>query len=441
MRKQFLILLLVLCLIVEFPVKVFAVTKNEAQAEKKKAQESLNSINNNISAIQEDREEVEEEIIEIDAQLVDLLLTVDLISGDIDNKQVQIEDARVEYEDALAKEQNQYDSMKRRIKFMYEKGDIKYIEVFLQAQSFAEIINKADYVEKLYEYDRQMLVNYQKTKEEVGVLKANLENEKNELVEMQEEYVAESKALEELVNQKKNTLSDFDAQLSAAKAQASKYQAQIAKQTEVLKRIEAEEAAARKAAEEARKKAEAEAKKKAEAEAKKKEEEAKSKEEAQETQGTETIEDTTSAENTEVPEETKQEESVPEVKQEEKPVESSSGGGSAKGQEIANFACKYVGNPYVSGGTSLTNGADCSGFTYSVYKNFGYTIPRNSYAQSTYGKEVSYAQAQPGDIIYYGGHVGIYIGGGKIVHASTAATGIKISNALYRSIITVRRII
>ena len=120
---------------------------------------------------------------------------------------------------------------------------------------------------------------------------------------------------------------------------------------------------------------------------------------------------------------------------------SASPGDSAKGKEIANFACNYVGNPYVAGGTSLTNGADCSGFVYAVYKNFGYSLPRNSYSQSTYGREVSYSEAQPGDIIYYGGHVGIYIGGGQIVHASTPATGIKISNALYRSIITVRRIV
>ena len=447
MKRRFLILALALCMLIECPITVFATTKSEAQAEKKKAQENLNSINNSIDAIEENKEEVEEEIVEIDAQLVDLLLTVDLISGDIDTKQGQIEVAQAEYEDALQKEQSQYDAMKRRIKFMYEKGDMKYFEVFLEAQSFAEIINKADYVEKLYEYDRQMLMNYQETKEEVGILKGNLENEKNELVEMQEEYVAESKALEELITQKKSTLNDFDKQLSAARAQANKYQSQIAKQTEVLKRIEAEEAAARKAAEEARKKAEAEAKKKAEAEAKKKaqEEQNKEKESAKEEQDSQAetenaaASEETNKEETKT-EETKTEEAVSETKKEET-VETPSTSGSAKGQEIANFACKYVGNPYVSGGTSLTNGADCSGFTYSVYKNFGYTIPRNSYAQSTYGKEVSYAQAQPGDIIYYGGHVGIYIGGGKIVHASTQATGIKISSALYRSIITVRRII
>ena len=97
------------------------------------------------------------------------------------------------------------------------------------------------------------------------------------------------------------------------------------------------------------------------------------------------------------------------------------------------------GKPYFPGSTSLTHGADCSGFVQSFYKAFGISVPRTSWGQGSYGREVSYADAQPGDVIYYGGHVGIYIGGGQIVHASTQKTGIKYSPATYRSIITVRR--
>ena len=115
--------------------------------------------------------------------------------------------------------------------------------------------------------------------------------------------------------------------------------------------------------------------------------------------------------------------------------------GSASGKEIANYACKFVGNPYVSGGTSLTNGADCSGFTYAVYQAFGYSIPRTSTAQRSAGRGVTYAEAQPGDIICYAGHVAIYLGGGRIVHASTPATGIKYGTATYREILAVRRIV
>lgn len=118
-----------------------------------------------------------------------------------------------------------------------------------------------------------------------------------------------------------------------------------------------------------------------------------------------------------------------------------SGSGSQLGKNVADFACQFVGNPYVYGGTSLTNGADCSGFVMSVYKNFGVNLPHSSAADRSVGSSVGgLDNAQPGDIVCYSGHVGIYVGDGKIVHASTSKTGIIISNANYRSVLSVRRI-
>ena len=119
---------------------------------------------------------------------------------------------------------------------------------------------------------------------------------------------------------------------------------------------------------------------------------------------------------------------------------SSSSSSSGSGSSIVDYATQFVGNPYVWGGTSLTGGADCSGFTQSVYAQFGYSLPRTSYEQQNWGTEVSYADAQPGDLICYGGHVAIYMGNGQIVHASNSRDGIKISNdATYRTILSVRR--
>ena len=116
-------------------------------------------------------------------------------------------------------------------------------------------------------------------------------------------------------------------------------------------------------------------------------------------------------------------------------------GGSGAGSSVANYALQFVGNPYVYGGTSLTNGTDCSGFVMGVYANYGISLPHSSGAQRSAGYDVGgLANAQPGDIVCYSGHVGIYIGNGNIVHASTAATGIKVSNASYRNVLSVRRI-
>lgn len=128
----------------------------------------------------------------------------------------------------------------------------------------------------------------------------------------------------------------------------------------------------------------------------------------------------------------------------------STGSSSSLGQQIADYAVKFVGNPYVWGGTSLTNGADCSGFVYAVYQHFGYTIPRVSRDQSrSAGSSVNCntSSLQPGDLLFYGDssgyvdHVAMYIGNGKVVHASNPSTGIRISVWNYRTPINARRVI
>lgn len=125
--------------------------------------------------------------------------------------------------------------------------------------------------------------------------------------------------------------------------------------------------------------------------------------------------------------------------QESAPAVTSSG--SSLGNAVVDYAMQFVGNPYVYGGSSLTNGTDCSGFVMSVYKNFGVSLPHSSSADRSQGYDVGgLANAQPGDIVCYSGHVGIYAGNGQIVHASTSKTGIIVSNANYRNVLAVRRI-
>lgn len=122
----------------------------------------------------------------------------------------------------------------------------------------------------------------------------------------------------------------------------------------------------------------------------------------------------------------------------EKPETESSESGS--GNSVIGYALQFVGNPYVWGGTSLTNGVDCSGFVMQVYAHYGISLPHSSAALRGVGHGVSYSEAQPGDIVCYSGHVGIYIGGGQIVHASNPRDGIKVSTATFKSIVAVRRI-
>lgn len=119
-----------------------------------------------------------------------------------------------------------------------------------------------------------------------------------------------------------------------------------------------------------------------------------------------------------------------------------SGEGSEMGKAVAEYALQFVGNPYVYGGTSLTNGTDCSGFVMSVYANFGVSLPHSSSADRSQGSAVEggLENAQPGDLICYSGHVALYIGDGQIVHASTAKTGIIVSSASYKKVLAVRRI-
>ncbi len=414
-------LTIALCAALVMPQSIYAVTSTEltkqkeaTQKKQKETQKALDNIQSEMDDISGELSAVEEEAAQLDEELVGLLLSVDVLKEDIADKESRIQAAQRFYEDCKKHEETQYEAMKKRIKFMYEKGETDYMLLLLQAQSMADLINKVDYIEKLYDYDRQLLMDYQETKKKVITSKTELETDLEEMEELKEDLIEQEDDLKEILKEKRAAAESFSAQLAAAKKKAGSYKATIKAQADQIQQLE-EESKKKKAEEE-------EAKRKQEEEAKKKLEEA-AKMAALTKSNTEA-----SGNNGE----------GQQVVQEQIPVVSE---GSAKGQEIANYACQFVGNPYVYGGTSLTNGCDCSGFTMMVYKNFGINLPRTASQQATRGQEVSVADAQPGDIFYYSGHVGIYIGNGTIVHASTEKTGIKYSSAYYRTVLSVRRIV
>ncbi|MDE5933485.1 MAG: C40 family peptidase [Lachnospiraceae bacterium] len=412
---RFIGMVTVLTLITAAAEPVYATTISEIQQQKEENEKNLNSVNQQISGYKGAQADIGNEIEELDAEMVSLLTDINLIEEAIKIKEEEIAVTQADYDTAVAVKDEQYETMKVRIKFMYEQGEMSYIQLFMESLSVSDMVNKAEYVEKLYAYDRKLLEEYQATVEEVAALQDQLEEEKSELQTSQYELEEEEAYLEEVLAQKKEEYENYSVMLAKAQQEAAAYTTKIKQETAQIKQLEEEER-----------------KRKEEEERKRKEEEERLKAEQEQllAQQGQSGESQSSSESSQT--------SSSETSTPASPASSS---GSGKGQDIANYACQFVGNPYVAGGTSLTNGADCSGFVMSVYKNFGYSLPRSSYAQSSVGKSVSYAEAQPGDIIYYGGHVAIYIGNGRIVHASTERTGIKTESATYRSIITIRRIV
>lgn len=437
MQKRVCCILLSLIMFMEIVVPVRATTISGVKKEQQKTQNNLNSVNQQITAIQSNQAQAQEQLDQLSDQLVDILTSIDICQDEIAVKEKEIEQAKKDYEDARKKEEDQYASMKKRIQFMYEQGDSAYLQVLLESQNYADMVNKADYIESLYEYDKQLLAGYVESKNQVAELKGRLEDEEADLEASNYELQQEEAALQTLVDEQKKTVADFDAQLASAKKKAASYKQQLEDQTAQIKKLEEEAAAKKKKEEEARKK---------------QEQERKQQQQANQTQTVDTgngAQQTTGDDPAQVDTGDDAQTTDPgtvDTGNDSKGTDSMNAGagavtgGSGVGQQAANYACNFVGNPYKFGGTSLTNGTDCSGFTQAVYAHFGISLPRDSYSQRSCGTEVSYANAQPGDIICYAGHVALYLGNGQIVHASTERTGITYGYATYRTILSVRRV-
>ena len=402
--RKALLLILILCLTISTGVS--ATTIDELKKQKKETQKQLDEANEDISELTEVRKGITDEIAQIDDELVEVMTSISILEDEISDIEAQIEVKKAELEEAIRVKEEQYEAMKARIKFMYEKGDATYAQLVFEAKTMGDLVNKAEYIDEMYTYDRQKLAEYIAAMEAVEAAKAALEETQEELETTLYELEQEQDELNTLLAQKKEEAEDYDNQIAKAKQEAAAYKAQIKQQNNQIRKLE----------EEARKKAEEEKRKAEEAKKKAAEEAAKANSDSSESSSSSSSSTDTAT-----------------------TINNSSGSGT--GKDIANYACKFIGNPYVAGGTSLTDGADCSGFTMSVYQAFGYSLPRSSTAQRSAGTGVTYAEAQPGDIICYAGHVAIYIGNGQIVHASTPASGIKIGSATYREILAVRRIV
>lgn len=387
--KAVLALVLVVSLTIGSSQVVYATS---AQNKKSEAEKNLNDVNKKIDNLESEKEEIEGELDTKNEELVNLMVDVGILEKEIDQNEKQLKQVKKDLKTAQKNEKKQYQAMKKRIKFMYERGDSAVISSLLESKSMADMLNRVEYFNEVYDYDRNLLDNYEKTRKQVEDLKAQVEDEKKELETAKDDLKQQQKQLETAMANLRSQQANADTQIANAKNLASEYQKTITEQNKIIQQQQAVAAASRSSG------------------------------------GSSGGSGGTSKPNSNA--------SVP-------------GGNlnppkttNVSGSDVVNYAMQFVGKPYVWGGKDPNTGADCSGFTSYVYAHFGISIPSFSGAQRSCGQEVSYANAQAGDLICYAGHVAIYMGGGKIVHAKGTAYGIVGNdNATYKTIITVRRLL
>ena len=383
-----------------------------------------------VDELEGQKQAVEAQAEDVNARLVSLLVQFDALKQDMAGQKERIAQAEKDYKEASEKEQEQYEAMKLRIQYMYEQGDTSFLETVVSASSYSDLVNKAEYVQKVHSYDRKMLKEYVDTKNEVASLKEELESGEAEMEAMAEYLRGQQANLEGTLSDMRSQIAYFDTQLAAAKEEAAQQLGELTEDTENMT-ASIDNSGSDDGAGGGKPSSGGSTGGAAAGQTSKP------------TGNTGGSTGSSSNNNTSKPSNNNGGSNT------SKPSNNNSGNTSkpsnaSLGQQIASKACTYVGNPYVYGGTSLTNGADCSGFVQSVHRLFGISTPRDSWGQLAGGKAVTYSNILPGDVIVYSDHVAIYIGGYQIVHASNSkpypAGGIKISSpANYRTVLGVRR--
>ena len=424
-NKKFLALILASAMVVGSAMAVSADTIDGIKAQQAQTQANLDSVSSYIDTLEQDKATLLGQIDSVDQELVTTIAYIDSLNISIEDINAKIDQTAVDLAAAEETKAVQYEAMKKRIQYIYEEGgNAGWATILLADGDITELLNKAEYTQQMYDYDRECLEEYAATVEQVETLQAQQTAQQTELVELKGEQEQYQQSLQEQLANLQATSSDYEAELLKAQELANQYTGLINQQNEQIailveqQRAAAEAAAAQAAAEEAARQQAA----------------AQSAQQA----ATQTTTTTNGGGSSYVPDTTGG------GSYDSGSSDSGSSGGSSYnssiGQAIVSYACQFIGNPYVWGGTSLTKGADCSGFTQAVFAHFGYSLPRTSGEQRSAGYAVSYSEAQPGDLICYEGHVAIYKGGGSIVHAANESIGITTGSATYRSILSVRRI-
>ena len=385
--------------------KVYAKTQKQKDAEKKKSQaeQNLKDKKNEINGLKDQQQTTADDIKNKSAKLDEILAAQKKLQKDITSKQAEIEQNQKDLAAAQEKQQEQYDAMKKRIQFMYENSAEDNIwTAIIESNGITDMLNRIEYVSDVYDSDRALMDSYQAAVEQVKEIGTKLDKDMNELTAMQDDYEKQQADVEAAIVALENQKEQYASQIAQAQQQADNYQNIITAQGKIIQEQEAAAAAAAAAAARANSSS-----------------------------------------------------SSP----------SYDGGGAGKGGSIASdyaagggknpgastgvsgssvvsYAMQFVGNPYVWGGNSLTNGVDCSGFVHEVYAHFGISTPRYSQAFKSVGQAVSFDNIQPGDVVVYPGHVAIYAGGGVIVEAQSTKAGSTANGSVQcHTILAIRRLV
>jgi cell wall-associated NlpC family hydrolase len=383
--------------------KVYAKTQKQKDAEKKKSQaeQNLKDKKNEINGLKDQQQTTADDIKNKSAKLDEILAAQKKLQADITSKQAEIEQNQKDLAAAQEKQQEQYDAMKKRIQFMYENSAEDNIwTAIIESNGITDMLNRIEYVSDVYDSDRALMDSYQAAVEQVKEIGTKLDNDMNELTAMQDDYEKQQADVEAAIVALENQKEQYASQIAQAQQQADNYQNIITAQGKIIQEQEAAAAAAAAAR-------------------------------ANSSSSSPSYDGGGAGKGGSIA------------------SDYAAGGGKnpgastgVSGSSVVSYAMQFVGNPYVWGGNSLTNGVDCSGFVHEVYAHFGISTPRYSQAFKSVGQAVSFDNIQPGDVVVYPGHVAIYAGGGVIVEAQSTKAGITANRSVQcHTILAIRRLV
>lgn len=383
--------------------KVYAKTQKQKDAEKKKSQaeQNLKDKKNEINGLKDQQQTTADDIKNKSAKLDEILAAQKKLQIDITNKQAEIEQNQKDLAAAQEKQQEQYDAMKKRIQFMYENSAEDNIwTAIIESNGITDMLNRIEYVSDVYDSDRALMDSYQAAVEQVKEIGTKLDKDMNELTAMQDDYEKQQADVEAAIVALENQKEQYASQIAQAQQQADNYQNIITAQGKIIQEQEAAAAAAAAAR-------------------------------ANSSSSSPSYDGGGAGKGGSIA------------------SDYAAGGGKnpgastgVSGSSVVSYAMQFVGNPYVWGGNSLTNGVDCSGFVHEVYAHFGISTPRYSQAFKSVGQAVSFDNIQPGDVVVYPGHVAIYAGGGVIVEAQSTKAGITANRSVQcHTILAIRRLV